>query len=147
MDLTISYPRSVRDKFAGIVQIGRTTDKARAYIDGKLGEYHYNCAMDQQVFSFLGISDHDEYARTIAPLTDADVERWVRDTYVSKKSQTEINKWNREWPAHGPEQGSDGEQYFIELRDQVALGRSDVTSWADLLDLDEKRDVPRKAAA
>ena len=57
MDLTKSYPRSVHAKWQGVVQLGRTIDKGRAAASGNLGEYHYNCSMDQAVFAFLGI-DH-----------------------------------------------------------------------------------------
>jgi len=147
MDLTKSYPRSVRDKFAGVVQIGRTTDKARAYSAGTVGEYHYNCGMDKAVFEFLGITDHEAYAKKAVALDDAHLERWLIDTYVSKKSKSEIDRWNAQWLTHGPEVGSDSHKYFLELRAQVAPGREDVTSWPDLLDLDEKRDVPAKIAA
>jgi hypothetical protein len=147
MDLTKTYPRSIRDRFAGIVQIGRTSDKARAHVAGKVGEYHYNCGMDKAVFEFLGITDHEAYAKKAAQLGDPELERWLRETYVSKKSQAEIDKWNREWLAYGPDAGSDSEKYFIDLRTQLAPDRTDVVAWADLLDLDEKRDVPRKVAA
>jgi hypothetical protein len=47
----------------------------------------------------------------------------------------------------GPAAGSDGEKYFLELRGQIAPDRTDVTAWADLLDLDEKRNVPQRVAA
>ena len=147
MDLTKTYPRSVRDRFAGIVQIGRTTDKARAYRAGTVGEYHYNCGMDKAAFGFLGIADHEAYADRAASMDDTSLERWLTDTYVSKKSQAEIDRWNREWLEHGPEPGSEGEKHFIELRDQIAPGRLDVRSWPDLLDLDEHRDVAERPAA
>ena len=147
MDLTKSYPRSVREKFAGVVQIGRTSDKARAHAAGTVGEYHYNCGMDQAVFKFLGIGDHEAFAKKAASLDDAQLERWLRDTYVSKKTPAEIEEWNRTWLARGPEPGSDSHKYFVELRSQIAPARTDVTSWPDLLDLDEGRDVPEKAAA
>lgn len=147
MDLTKTYPRSVRDRFAGIVQIGRTTDKARAYKAGMVGEYHYNCGMDKAVFEFLGIDDHEAYADRAVSMDDASLERWLTDTYIAKKSKAEIDRWNREWLEHGPEPGSDGEKFFVELRDQIAPGRRDVRSWPDLLDLDEHRDVPERAAA
>jgi uncharacterized protein DUF5069 len=147
MDLTKTYPRSVREKFAGVVQLGRTADKGRAYLAGTVGEYHYNCPMDQAVFEFLGISDHEAFARKAAQLSDSELEKWVRDQYVSKKTHAEIEKWNAEWLGHGPAPGSDGEAYFIDLRNQVAPHRIDVTSWPDLLDLDEKRDVPQRVAA
>jgi hypothetical protein len=32
------------------------------------------------------------------------------------------------------------------MRDQIAPGRDDVVTWFDLLDLDEKRPVPRATA-
>lgn len=147
MDLTKNYPRSVRDKFAGIVQIGRTSDKARAHAAGKVGEYHYNCGMDKAVFEFLGIPDHEAYAQKAAQLNDTELEAWLKDTYVSKKSRAEIDKWNREWLTHGPDPNSDAEKYFVDLRTQLAPDRTDVVAWADLLDLDEKRNVPRKVAA
>jgi len=147
MDLTKTYPRSVRDRFAGIVQIGRTTDKARAYKAGTAGEYHYNCVMDKAVFEFLGITDHEAYAEKAVATDDAAMERWLRDTYVSKKSKADIDRWNHEWLEHGPEPGSDAEKYFYQLRESVAPGRDDVTAWPDLLDLDEHREVPRRVAA
>src|ERR1700724_1532585 len=100
--------------------------------------------MDQAVFAFLGIGDHEAYAQKVAQLKDSEVEPWLRVTYVSKKSAAEIAKWNREWLEHGPEPGSNREKYFIDLRNTLAPDRIDVTSWADLLDLDEGRDVPRK---
>lgn len=147
MDLTKTYPRSVREKFAGVVQLGRTSDKARAHVAGTVGEYHYNCSMDQAVFQFLGIPDHEAFARKAAALNDSELEKFVRDQYVSKKTQTEINQWNDQWLKRGPEAGSDSYKYFIDLRNQVAPSRTDVTSWPDLLDLDEQRDVPQRIAA
>ena len=147
MDLTKTYPRSVHDRFAGIVQIGRTTDKARAFRAGTLGEYHYNCSMDQAVFAFLGISDHGAYADKAASTSDAELERWLRDTYLSKKTAAEIDAWNREWVENAPAPGSDSAKYFFQLRAQIDPTRTDVTSWPDLLDLEEHRDVPRRKAA
>jgi hypothetical protein len=66
-------------------------------------------------------------------------------TFVDKKTPAEIENWNHEWVTHTPE--GEALKYFINLRDQVAPGRKDVTSWADLLDLDEKRPVPIWTAA
>lgn len=147
MDLTKTYPRSVHDRFAGIVQLGRTIDKARAYKAGATGEYHYNCGMDQAVFGFLGVTDHEAFATEVESRTDADVERWVREAYLSKKTPAQIDAWNREWVTHGPDAGSDSYRYFIDLRGKIAPDRTDVTTWPDLLDLDEGRHVPARKAA
>jgi len=147
MDLTKTYPRSVHQKFAGIVQIGRTVDKARASLTETLGEYHYNCGMDQAVFKFLGVDDHEAFAREVGGRSDAAVEQWIRDKYVASKSPAEIAKWNEEWVSHAPEAGSDSAKYFVDLREKIAPGQTDVTTWADLLDLDEAREVPQRVAA
>ena len=140
MDLTTGYPASVKTKLHGIVQLQRTIDKGKALAEGKVGEYHYNCPMDQAVFTFLGI-DHDALLNVIKTKSDGDVKDYV-STFVHKKSPAELDAWNSEWLGHRPDPGSDGEKYFLDLRGQVAPDRTDVKAWADLLDLDEKRQVP-----
>lgn len=141
MDLTTSYPRSVHAKLFGLVQIDRTIDKGKAFAEGKIGEYHYNCPMDQAVFAFLGI-DHDALLDVIKNAkSDADIEAYVK-AYIDKKSPQEIEAWNQEWVTHKPE--GESLEYFLQLRNQIAPDRADVTAWADLLDLDEKRNVPKR---
>lgn len=142
MDLTKTYPRSVREKLFGVVQIGRTIDKAKASLAGTLGEYEYDCPMDKHVFEFLGF---DAGALTEAvknAKSDADIEAFVKP-YAQKKSPAQIEKFNEEWLKYGPEPGSGGYDYFVKMRGD----RTDITSWADLLDLDEKRPVPQRTAA
>ncbi|MGD1068131.1 MAG: DUF5069 domain-containing protein [Vulcanimicrobiaceae bacterium] len=145
-DLTTSYPRSVRETLDGVVQLPRAIDKGIATADGTQGEYHYNCPMDKGVLGFLGI-DADALLATIkSAQSEADIERFVKP-YIAKKSADEIAAFNKEFLSHKPDPGSDGEKYFLELRGQVAPDRTDVTEWADLLDLDEKRPVPHRVAA
>jgi len=146
MDLTKTYPRSVKDKIAGVVMIARTTDKAKAKAKGTIGEYHYDCPMDQAVFGFLGI-DQAKFLETVKNAkSDTDIETYVK-TFAGEKTASEIETWNAGFLHYAPETGSDGEKNFLELRKKVAPDRTDVTTWADLLDLDEKRTVPRKTVA
>ncbi|MDB5026503.1 MAG: hypothetical protein JWO66_192, partial [Candidatus Eremiobacteraeota bacterium] len=67
--------------------------------------------------------------------------------FVAKKSAGEIAAFNEEFLKGGPQPGSDGEKYFLNLRNEVAPDRTDVTTWPDLLDLDEKRPVPQRVPA
>jgi len=146
MDLTSSFPRSVKDKVAGVVMLGRTIDKGKAVAHGNVGEYHYNCPMDQAVFGFLGIDQAQLLDKIGQADGDGEIESYVKP-FVAKKSSQEIEQWNAGFLQSSPPPGSDGEKYFLELRGSVAPDRTDVTTWADLLDLDEKRDVPERAAA
>ena len=142
MDLTTDYPRSVRDKVLGIVQLGRTIDKGKALAHGNLGEYHYNCPMDKAVFEFLAI-DHEQLLEVIrGTKSDAEIEAYVAP-FIRKKSSHEIETWNREWVSRKPQ--GESLEYFTQLRDKVAPGRTDVSTWTDLLDVEEGRDVPNVA--
>ncbi|MEO6990827.1 MAG: DUF5069 domain-containing protein [Candidatus Baltobacteraceae bacterium] len=142
MDLTKHYPRSVYDKLAGVVMLARATDKARASAAETLGEYNYNCGMDEAVFGFLGI-DSVAYRDRVAGADDAEIERYAQE-FAAKKSPAEIAAWNAEFLSREPDPES--EEYFVNLRDAAAPGRSDVRTWADVLDLDEHREVPRRGA-
>ena len=145
MDLTQTYPTSVKTKLHGVVQLARTIDKGKAAAAGTLGEYHYNCPMDQAIFAFLGI-DHEALLDVIKSAKSDQVIADYVAPFVHKKSDSELQAWNATWLAHAPEKGSESEGYFLQLRSEVAPDRTDVTAWADLLDLDEKRTVPKPAA-
>jgi hypothetical protein len=143
MDLTKTYPRSVHDKWLGIVQLGRALDKGKAKAHGTLGEYNYDCPMDNAVFGFLGMNGEEFLGVIKNAKNDAEIEAYAKP-FVDKKSPAEIAQWSHEWVSHAPE--GDSKKYFLDLRNQVAPDRTDVTTWADLLDLDEKRPVPMRAA-
>lgn len=144
-DLTTSYPRSVKDKVLGVVQLGRAIDKGIALANGTQGEYNYDCPLDRAVFGALGVDGNALLDVIKKAQSEAEVVAYVKP-FVEKKSAAEIEAFNTTFLARKPEPGSDGEAYFLELRGQVAPDRTDVTTWADLLDLDEKREVPKRAA-
>lgn len=146
MDLTTSYPTSVKTKMHGLVQIARTIDKGKAKAHGHLGEYHYNCPMDVAVFTFLGI-DHEALLEAIKNAkSDQEIANYVAP-FIHKKTESEIEAWNAAWLKSGPAPGSDSEKYFLELRESLDPSRTDITAWPDLLDLDEKRLVPKTVVA
>jgi hypothetical protein len=144
VDLTKDYPRSVRAKWQGVVQLGRAIDKGKAVARGNVGEYHYQCPMDQAVFDFLGI-DGAQLLETIrSAKTDSEIEAFTRP-FVAAKTPGDVDRWNREWLERQPQ--GESLEYFQQLRSQIAPDRTDVVAWPDLLDLDEKRDVPHRAKA
>lgn len=144
MDLTKSYPRSVRDKYLNLVQLGRAIDKGKATAAGTNGEYNFECPMDRDVFEFLGING-EEFLNVIKTAkSDAEIEAYAR-RFVEKKSPQEIEAFNAEFLSHQPEGAS--REYFQNARNRIAPDRTDVTTWPDLLDLDEQRPVPKRETA
>src|SRR5579862_4537649 len=105
MDLTKNYPRSVKDtSLEGIVMLARTTDKARAHAAGTVGEYHYNCGMDQKVLAFVGV-DHETFERLAADNDDASLTKVLREKYLKSKTPAEISAYNTEYLKLAPEAG------------------------------------------
>jgi hypothetical protein len=142
MNLTIEKPRSPKDKLVGLLSLKRVIDKAKAFNEGQLGEYDYDCPHDKPVFEFLG-TNGKEFAEKVKELgTDDAIAAWVQSAFLSKKSREEIEKYNAERLHWHSEPGSPSAQYFENLREQVAPGRKDIVTWFDLLDLDEGRPVP-----
>jgi hypothetical protein len=141
MDLTISKPRSAKDKLAGLVSLKRVIDKAKAYNDGTLGEYDYDCPHDKPLFEFLGTTG-EEFARKVKELgSDDAIANWVKTDLLAGKSEREIEEFNEGRMRWHPEPGSHAHHYFEDLRSKIAPDRTDVVTWFDLLDLDEGRPV------
>jgi hypothetical protein len=146
LDLQTGYPRSVRDKALGVVQLPRAIDKGIATANGTNGEYNFDCPMDNGLFSFLGLKGSELLEVIKKANSESDILAYVKP-FVDKKSAADIKEFNEHFLAHSPEKGSDGEKYFLNLRNEVAPNRTDVTTWPDLLDLDEKRSVPERVHA
>ncbi len=144
MDLRTRYPRSVREKLAGYVHLGRMIDKGRAVLAHTQGDYIYPCPMDRQLLEFTGLSA-EQLTEAVRTGSDEAVVEWVL-AQATPHSPSEIDAWNEMMLTRGPDQ-EDTWAYFKECRDAVDPSRTDITSWADLLDLDEKRPVPRRDTA
>jgi len=141
VDLTKTTPRSVHTKMHGIVQLGRTADKAKALANGNIGEYHYNCPMDQAVFNFLGI-DHAKFLEVVRTTKSEDEIKSYLAPFVHKRAAQDIEEWNEKWVTTPPT--GESLQAMTELRKKLAPERDDITTWADVLDLDEGRTVPQR---
>jgi uncharacterized protein DUF5069 len=113
-DLTQQAPASPRQRTGGYVILSRLTDKARADIAGKIGDYHTDCPLDHMLLDWKGV----EYAAVRKALeagaTDQEIARHL-DSHGAKKTPAEIMAWSdgmEKATLHGhPEKGGyfDGE--------------------------------------
>ncbi len=141
MDLTKHSPRSVREKSFGMVQIARTTDKAKAAALGTLGDYKYDCSMDKSLFDFLGVNGNDYLGIVKNAKSDVDIETYVKGL-LAKKSSTDIGEFNKHVLTATPT--GESLEHFTALRAKIAPERTDVRTWPELLDLEEGRAVPQR---
>jgi hypothetical protein len=145
MDLTKQFPRSPYDMMAGIVSLPRVIDKARANAEGTLGDYDVDCPHDRPVLEFLGV-DFAMFSAKIKELNydDAAIAAWAK-TKLAAHTPADIATFNATRRNWAPDEHS--RPYFDQLHAQVAANRPDVTTWFDLLDLDEGRPVAQHARA
>ncbi|MEE8269611.1 MAG: DUF5069 domain-containing protein [Nitrospinaceae bacterium] len=136
MNLIQESPRSPREKLADLVHLPRMIDKARADQQKTLGEYIYPCPLDQIMLEFLGV-DSDTFQKKACNDTEETLSAWVasqcqnrslgdKDTINNKilKSQPDsLEKW----------------ETFHEIRNRLDPSRTDLTTWVDLIDLEEGR--------
>ena len=141
MDLRTKFPRSPKEKIAGYAHVARIIDKAHAHNAGTLGEYIYNCPMDQAWFEFTGVTSKD-FAEAVTARDDRQMADWVRSR-VPPRDPKEIEAWNERLLARRPS-SPESQKRFLETRAKIAPDRTDVTTWPDLIDLEEGRSVPRR---
>lgn len=115
----------------------RTIDKARAATAQTLGEYIYDCPMDRRLFQTLGL-DGEAFREIVANAgDDAAVTDALRPRLASL-SASAVDAHNAEIGGWSPKSDA-GRARFTEAIARIAPGRTDITTWTDLLDLEEGR--------
>ena len=135
-DLTTRPPRSPRVRLGGYVILPRLLDKCRATLASKNGEYSYNCPLDQYFLKFAGVDPDALQKQVAAGLGDGAILCWIEKNQKHHRSGQEIEAWsdymNRRAPA-SMEQRERMNQY----QSEAGKDREDITTWFDVLDLDD----------
>src|SRR6058998_578788 len=92
-DLTKEAPRSPRIRVGGYAILGRTIDKCRALVAGDIGEYHFDCPLDNMLFGFKGVKGDDFKAQIEGGAGDQEIMEWLNQT-GEKKTPSEIKRWS-----------------------------------------------------
>ena len=136
LDLTREYPRSPQEKLGGVVHLARMIDKGRAKAAGTLGEYIYPCPLDQLLLESLDITS-DAFYDALKERDDREILDWLNKN-AKNRSPDEVKNWNQSFLNRKPHT-EEGMRHFLEIRNRIASHRTDITTWVDLLDLEEGR--------
>lgn len=135
-DLTKQAPSSPRTRVGGFVIAKRTIDKCRASLTGKLGDYHYDCPLDNVLFSFKGINGKQFKKAVQAAKTYEEVGSWLQAN-GAKKTPAEIKAWSDKVEADSVYNDPEKRAYFVE--NCTALGLKPETSTTfDWLEADDR---------
>ena len=94
-DLTKEAPRSPKIRVGGYVILGRTLDKCRALLAGDIGEYHFDCPLDNMLFGWKGIEGDDFKAAVAKGSSDEEMVKWV-NAHGTQKTEAEKEAWCNE---------------------------------------------------
>jgi hypothetical protein len=139
LDLTKDYPRSPRAKLAGYVVAGRTLDKCRAALNGTLGEYKFDCPLDNFFFGFAGITAEAFRGHVATGASDEEMAVWIGE-HAKKRDPREIIQWNNDMRYKRISEMPIELQEFLEtyIPEVIPEGRV-VNYWFDVYDIEEER--------
>ena len=113
-DLTKQAPASPHHRTGGYAILARMTDKARADIAGKIGDYHTDCPLDHMLLDWKGVEYGGVRKALETGATDEEIAAYL-DAHGTPKTPDEIRAWSDgmdKATMHGdPEKGAwfDGE--------------------------------------
>lgn len=138
-DLTTDFPRSPRETVGGYVIAGRTLDKCRAQINNSIGDYHYDCPLDNMFFDFAEITAEDFKTYVATGASDDEVGQWIQDN-AKKRDQIDIIKWNNKMRGMRISEMPDPLQEFLEgYIPEFIPANKIVYVWFDVYDIEEER--------
>ena len=114
----------------------RMLDKGRAHLAGKIGEYKFACPLDQEFINFVGIDPQKVLQLLKEGKGDGEILDWILANAEQKRSQFEA--WN--WSAYHDQRAAgevEKREFFHELHKEYGPNRKDISTWFDLLDLDD----------
>jgi len=135
-DLTKKAPRSPRVRIGGYVILARTTDKCRASLQGNLGDYHFDCPLDNILFGFKGVTGDQFKEQVASGATDEQLASWLT-AHGESKSAAEIKEWGDGVEKYSMVNDPEKKDYFIEQCEKIGLDPHKTTLF-DWLEADDK---------
>src|SRR5712691_12130910 len=129
-------PRSPRLRVGGCAILGRTIDKCRALVAGNIGEYHFDCPLDNTLFGFKGVKGDDFKAQIENGASDQQMAEWL-DANGEKKTPEEIKRWGEEVEAASLYNDPEKRDFFSEECKKLGLDPATTTTFT-WLEADDK---------
>ena len=142
---THQYPRSPKVLLGGIAHLARFIDKIRMRHAGLIQDYNYiTVGFDKYLIDFLQIDPQAFEQRVLAGETDEELLEWVQH-HGRQVTEVEIGEWSDALLARSPMDEA-ARQRFQGRLDEIARKRGvqqdslpRVTTWADVIEVDEER--------
>jgi uncharacterized protein DUF5069 len=143
-DLTKEAPRSPRIRVGGYAILGRTLDKCRALVAGNIGEYHFDCPLDNMLFGFKAVKGEDFKAQIEQGASDEEMVEWLNRS-GENKTPAQIKRWSEKMEASSLHDDLEKRDFFVEEARKLGLDPANTTTF-EWLEVDDKASHAQKAA-
>ena len=140
-----AYPRSPKALIGGIAHLARFIDKIRLRHAGLIQDYNYiTVGFDKHLIDFLKIDSTAFEARVLAGGSDEELLAWI-NAQGEARTADEITQWNHILLSSRPKDDAARQRFQGRLEDIAAKRRvpvsalPSVSTWADVIELDEHR--------
>ena len=141
----MTYPRSPKTLLGGIAHLGRFIDKIRLRNAGQIKGYNYiTVGFDKYLADFLQIDPKTFEQRVLTGGMDDELLAWVKANRRTLSDQ-EIAQWSQGLLSSGPNDEAARHRFqgrlqgIAEKRGVPVSSLPPVTTWADVIELDEDR--------
>jgi hypothetical protein len=135
-DLTKEAPRSPRIRVGGYAILGRTIDKGRALVAGNIGEYHFDCPLDNMLFGFKGVNGDDFKAQIERGASDQEIVEWLNQS-GENKTPSEIRRWSEKVEASSLYDDLEKHDFFVDATKKLGLDPTETTTF-EWLEVDDR---------
>jgi hypothetical protein len=135
-DLSKEAPTSPRVRIGGYAILSRMADKGRADIAGTLGDFHFDCPLDNMLFGFKGVKGADVREQLENGASDTEIAAWL-DANGTPKTEEEKNTWSDEIEAYLPYENPEKKDWFVGVCGEVGIDPQTSTLF-DYLETDDR---------
>lgn len=135
-DLSKEAATSPRVRTGGYAILARMADKGRADIVGTIGDYHFDCPLDNMLFGFKGVKGADVREVLENGGTNEIVAAWL-DSHGDPKTDEEKKAWSDEVENYRPYDNPEKKDWFIGVCGEAGCDPATSTLF-DFLEADDK---------
>jgi hypothetical protein len=143
-DLMREARRSPHIRVGGYAILGRTIDKCRALVAGNIGEYHFDCPLDNMLFGFKGVKGNDFKAQIEQGAGDEEIVEWLNQS-GEEKTPAEIKRWSDKVEASSLYDDLEKHDYFVQETRKLGLDPEKTTTF-EWLEIDDRVSLAQQAA-
>lgn len=135
-DLSKEAPASPRVRTGGYAILARMADKGRADIVGTLGDFHFDCPLDNLLFGFKGVDGPDVRKVLENGGTNEVVAAWL-DSHGDPKTEEEIKAWSDGVEEARPYDDPEKKDWFVGVCKEAGCDPATSTLF-DFLEADDR---------